>query len=163
MSQTYLIVGAHSAIAQHTIALLAKDGHTVVAASRTPEPVPGQEAQLFDADQSDQKLDLPEKLDGLVYFPGTITLKPINRVTEADFVRDYRVNVLGAVRVIQQALPALKKSGNASIVLFSSVAAQIGMSFHTTEEDRCPSGCRRSGFFPIEWTISVHHGAGPPP
>ena len=68
----------------------------------------------------------------MVYFPGTISLKPITRLKEEDFINDYRVNVLGAVRAVQQALPALKKSGDASIVLFSSVAASTGMSFHTS-------------------------------
>ena len=75
---------------------------------------------------------LPGKLDGLVYSVGSINLKPFGRLTEADFLADYQVNVLGAVRVVQLALPFLKSSGNASVVLLSSVAARTGMPYHAS-------------------------------
>ncbi|MFT5191464.1 MAG: 3-oxoacyl-[acyl-carrier protein] reductase [Verrucomicrobiales bacterium] len=135
MSRTYLIIGAQSIIAKHVIEGLLKEEHHVLAASRKPHeiaPANRLKTLFFDADPSESTLDLPDSLDGLVYFPGSITLKPITRLTEEDFLRDYRVNVLGAVRVIQQALPSLKKSPRASIVLFSSVAAQVGMGFHSS-------------------------------
>lgn len=75
---------------------------------------------------------LPEQIDGLVYCPGTINLKPFHRLTEEDYLHDFQVNVAGAVSVLRAALPALKKSGSASVVLFSSVAAQTGMPFHAS-------------------------------
>lgn len=77
-------------------------------------------------------LNLPETIDALVYCPGSINLKPFNRLTESDFMNDYQQNVIGAVHIIQKALPALKKSGNASVVLFSTVAAKLGMPFHAS-------------------------------
>ncbi len=134
-SRTYLLVGAHSAIARHSIQELLQGGHRVIAVSRSPLDIPDSEllkTHLYDPESSGIKLDLPGRLDGLVYFPGTITLKPIGRLTEEDFLHDYRVNVLGAVRVIQQALPSLKKSTDGSIVLFSSVAATVGLGFHAS-------------------------------
>jgi NAD(P)-dependent dehydrogenase (short-subunit alcohol dehydrogenase family) len=67
-----------------------------------------------------------------VYCPGTINLKPFHRLKEEDFLHDFKVNHLGAVKVIQQALKALKKSENASIVLFSTVAVQTGLTFHSS-------------------------------
>lgn len=76
-------------------------------------------------------LDAGESLDGLVYAVGTINLRPLHRLTESDFLNDYRVNALGAALAVQAALPALKKSADrASVVLFSSVAAQQGFTFH---------------------------------
>jgi NAD(P)-dependent dehydrogenase (short-subunit alcohol dehydrogenase family) len=70
-------------------------------------------------------------LNGLVYAVGTINLRSLQRLTEADFLNDFRVNALGAALAIQAALPALKKStGIASVVLFSSVAALQGFAFH---------------------------------
>jgi NAD(P)-dependent dehydrogenase (short-subunit alcohol dehydrogenase family) len=48
------------------------------------------------------------------------------------FLNDFRINVLGAVHLIQAALPALKKPGHASVLLFSTVAVQTGMSFHAS-------------------------------
>jgi NAD(P)-dependent dehydrogenase (short-subunit alcohol dehydrogenase family) len=75
---------------------------------------------------------LPASLDGLIYFPGTITLKPFHRLTPADFLNDFQVNCLGAAHVIQQALPALKSAPAASIVLFSTIAVAQGMAFHAS-------------------------------
>lgn len=70
-------------------------------------------------------------LHGLVYAVGTINLRSLSRLTEADFVNDFRVNAMGAALAIQAALPALKKSTQtASVVLFSSVAAVQGFAFH---------------------------------
>lgn len=74
---------------------------------------------------------LPDTIDGLAYCVGAINLKPLLRCSEEDFLEDYRLQVLGAVTAIRSALPALKKSGAASIVLFSSVAVQTGFPFHS--------------------------------
>lgn len=73
-----------------------------------------------------------QPLDGLVYAVGTINLRSLQRLNEADFLNDYRVNALGAALAIQAALPALKKSSTASIVLFSSVAVQQGFASHAS-------------------------------
>lgn len=74
-----------------------------------------------------------ESLDGLVYAVGTINLRSLQRLTEPDFLTDFRINAMGAALAIQAALPALKKSaGTASIVLFSSVAALQGFSLHAS-------------------------------
>jgi len=77
--------------------------------------------------------DCGEHLSGLVYAIGTIQLKSISRLTEADFLMDFRINALGAALAVQAALPALKKQAEpASILLFSSVAARQGFSFHAS-------------------------------
>jgi NAD(P)-dependent dehydrogenase (short-subunit alcohol dehydrogenase family) len=75
---------------------------------------------------------LPEVIDGLVYCPGTINLKPFHRFSVEDFQKDYEVNVLGAVKVLQACLKGLKKSESASVVLFSTVAVQVGLGFHSS-------------------------------
>lgn len=77
-------------------------------------------------------IDFPETIDGIIYTPGSINLKPISRLSENDFKDDFEINVLGAVKIIRELLPNLKKSGNASVVLFSTVAAKIGMPFHAS-------------------------------
>ncbi len=78
--------------------------------------------------------DLPEidELDGLIYCPGSINLKPVSRLSLDDFRADFEINVLGAVKSIQKYLPKLKKGTNPSILLFSSVAAKLGMPFHAS-------------------------------
>ena len=73
-----------------------------------------------------------EVLDSLIYCPGSINLRPFNRLSEADFISDFNLNVLGAVKTIQANLAKLKKSSNGSIVLFSTVAVNQGMPFHAS-------------------------------
>ncbi|MBW6474040.1 MAG: SDR family oxidoreductase [Anaerolineaceae bacterium] len=71
-------------------------------------------------------------LDGLVYAIGTINLRSFSRLGEHDFMKDFQVNAIGAARAIQAALPALKKSENASVVLYSSIAAIQGFALHAS-------------------------------
>ena len=79
------------------------------------------------------KDDLPDidNLSGLVYCPGSINLKPFHRLSEEDFLQDFQINVLGAVCVIQKYFRELKRN-KGSIVLFGTVAAHQGMSFHAS-------------------------------
>ncbi len=63
--------------------------------------------------------------------PGSINLKPFDRIKPADFELDYQLQVIGAIRIIQQVLRKIKISLNASIILFSTVAVQTGLTFHT--------------------------------
>ena len=69
---------------------------------------------------------------GLAYAVGSITLKPLVRLTDEDALRDFQLNALGAFRAIQAALPALKVSEGVSILLFSSVAVAQGFPAHAT-------------------------------
>lgn len=78
--------------------------------------------------------DLPEikNVDTLIYCPGSINLKPFNRLRIEDFTADYEINVLGAIKAIQQYLPQLKVGNSPSILLFSTVAVKLGMPFHAS-------------------------------
>ena len=73
-----------------------------------------------------------ENIDVLIYCPGSINLKPIGSLSIDDFRNDFEINVIGAVKTIQKYLPVLKKGTNPSIVLFSTVAAKLGMPFHAS-------------------------------
>lgn len=130
---TILLIGGNSGIGLATAKLLLSKGHTLVAASRSSEQLEllGIPVQPFDA-ENPSALQLPETIDGLVYLPGTINLKPFHRLTDADFLKDFQINCLGAANAIRQALPALKNSPAASIVLFSTVAVAQGMAFHAS-------------------------------
>lgn len=128
-----LIVGGNSGIGLATVRKLQAQGHELVAAARGQDQLQalGIPVQDFDA-SAVGALTLPEQLDGLVYFPGTINLKPFHRISREDFLAEFQVNALAAVEVIQQALPALKKSPSASVLLFSTIAVQTGMPFHAS-------------------------------
>lgn len=75
---------------------------------------------------------LPEVIDGVVYAPGSINLKPFHLLKMEDFQNDMALNTLGAVKILQILYPRLRKSDAASVVLFSTVAVQKGMNFHSS-------------------------------
>ena len=131
MSKQILLIGGNSGMGMASAMKLKDEGHELRAAARSPEPLTklGIPTQPFDATK-DVEFDLPDVLDGLVYFPGTITLKPFHRLSEEDLLKDFQINCVGAMKAIQAALPALKKSESASIVMFSTVAVAQGMGFH---------------------------------
>ena len=131
-----LIAGAGKGIGLRTAELL-NGTCDLFTLSRTMTPeleLLGTSFQPFDCskDHPDQLNIIPETLHGLVYCPGSINLKPFTRLTGDDFLNDFRQNVTGAVSLIQKALPSLKRSGGASIVLFSTVAVKNGMPFHAS-------------------------------
>jgi NAD(P)-dependent dehydrogenase (short-subunit alcohol dehydrogenase family) len=133
MSRKILLIGGNSGIGLATARQLLAQGDEVLAAARQAGPLAEMAipVQPFDALRPGP-LELPSVLDGLVYFPGTITLKPFHRLAAADFLNDFGVNCLGAAMAIQAALPALKAARNASVVLFSTVAVAQGMPFHAS-------------------------------
>lgn len=137
MGRTYLVVGGSTGIGKAITEKLLDGGNSVYVASRgaTGRMTAGENLFVHDIDATDDQADwafLPETLDGVVYCGGSINLKPFHRLTNEDFIGDFKVNVLGAVNTLQAALPALKKSEMASIVLFSTVAVQRGLTFHTS-------------------------------
>jgi 3-oxoacyl-[acyl-carrier protein] reductase len=134
MSKNILIVGASSGIGLETAKYLLSKGHNIFSASRNQPDLAGITHLTWDAQNPDSAVfaSLPEEIHGVVYCPGTINLKPFNRLSQDDFKNDFQVNVLGAVFVLQTVLPKLKKADGASVILFSTVAVKIGMGFHAS-------------------------------
>lgn len=135
MARNYAIIGGSSGIGLELVRHLLGAGDRVYAASREPGGLAdlGEvDYQPFDATDREGILSFPDTLDGFVYCPGSILLKPFQRLEDSDFQTDLEVNYLGAVRAIRHALPALKKADKASIVLFSTVAVQTGLPFHSS-------------------------------
>jgi NAD(P)-dependent dehydrogenase (short-subunit alcohol dehydrogenase family) len=135
--KTIVLVGGSSGIGRALLHRLSADGAELLHLSRAPslEGAPaGVRHHRFDAVADPFPLEaLPDRLDGLVYSPGTIRLRPFARLTEEDFLEDFHLNLLGAVKVVQACQPRLKKAeAGASVVLFSTVAVQTGMPFHTS-------------------------------
>ncbi len=131
-----VVVGAGKGIGLATVKALYKK-HNVTAISRSEskelEATGVNTINLDVVAGALEALDeLPDVIHGLVYCPGSINLRPFNRLTADDFLADFSQNVLGAVGVIQRLLPRLRKAKGSSIVMFSTVASKVGMSFHAS-------------------------------
>jgi len=133
--KNYLIIGGSTGTGNHLARLLAFK-HRVFATYNKHIP-PSEENELLSfhyCNVIEEQIDfsyLPEKLHGIVYCPGSINLKPFARIQPEEFISDYRLNVTGAIKIVQQLLPKLKATGNAGIILFSTVAVQQGFNFHS--------------------------------
>ncbi len=128
----FLVVGGTSGIGLALVRALVAQGHGVHVWARTPTHIDGAQVVANDAVASLNVNSLPEQLDGFVYCPGSINLKPFHRLSADDFAHDWQVNVMGAVNCLQAVLPKLKKAEQASVVLFSTVAVGVGMPFHAS-------------------------------
>tara|TARA_B100000900_G_scaffold189414_1_gene160430 strand:- start:7741 stop:8403 length:663 start_codon:yes stop_codon:yes gene_type:complete len=74
--------------------------------------------------------EINQPLDGFIYFPGSINLKPFSGLKEEDYIKDFNINVLGLVKSLKYYQKNLTE--NASVIFISSVAAQIGMPYHAS-------------------------------
>lgn len=133
--KNYLIVGASSGIGKSLANKLAESGNQVFA-TYNDHPVENSSPNISYSHLNvmDSELDLnflPEKLDGIAYCPGSINLKPFARIKPEAFIEDFDLQVVGAVKVLQAVASRLKASENAAVVLFSTVAVQLGFNFHT--------------------------------
>ncbi len=132
MSKTFLFAGASSAIAKEAVKLLHAKGFKVIGISRKPVD------SIYDEFYEIEKYDfgnfpsIDNSIDGLVYFPGTINLKPFHRISASEFQNDFFINVYGAMAFMQAYLTNLKAVESSSVVFISSVAADIGLPFHSS-------------------------------
>lgn len=130
-----VIVGASSGIGQSLAKQQAKEGNQVYGTYYKSDTSSSQDTiTLHYLNVLDEQPDVsfaPDIIDGLVYCPGSITLKPFARLKPEDFITDYQLQLVGAVKVIQALLPKLKNADYPAIVLFSTLAVQTGLSFHS--------------------------------
>ena len=134
MSKTYLLIGGSYGIGNDIIDQLPK-GSEIIVASRSSEGLAGKPVKhiAFNVIEDTLPLEqLPSKIDGFVYCPGSINLRPFRGLKPEAFYNDFEVNVMGAVRCLQSIQPLLAASEQASVVLFSTVAVQTGMPFHAS-------------------------------
>ena len=127
-----LIIGGSSGIGAEIIQQLQGKAQ-IYTASRSPQNSGVAASQVWDVTDGELDTDwLPDTIDGLVYCPGTIQLKPVNGLKMDTFREDMEVNFFGAVKSVKGVLRKLKKSDDAQIIFFSTVAVQKGIPFHAS-------------------------------
>jgi len=126
-----VVIGGSKGIGKAIIESLI-DENEVINISRTDTLPPHNNFTHYSLDILSDDLPDIEAIDSLIYCPGSINLKPIARLKLEDFREDFEINVIGAVKAIQHFLPSLKNGSKPSILLFSTVAAKLGMPFHAS-------------------------------
>ncbi|MFT4679900.1 MAG: NAD(P)-dependent dehydrogenase (short-subunit alcohol dehydrogenase family) [Flavobacteriales bacterium] len=132
--RNYVIIGGSSGIGKELVNVLEGQGENIIATYNSNESHDRQNVKFIKLDVTTDILDLdsiPDEIHGLAYCPGSINLKPFHRFKEEEFIEDFKLQVLGATKIIKHLLPKIKKSEDASIVLFSTIAVQSGFSFHS--------------------------------
>jgi NAD(P)-dependent dehydrogenase (short-subunit alcohol dehydrogenase family) len=132
--KNYVIIGGSTGIGNSLAHNLSEQGYKVIATFNNTEAASNSDIQFVNYDMLSENKDfsfLPDKIDGIAYCVGSINLKPFHRIKVDDFVEDYKLQVSGAIEILQKALPALKAAENPSVVLFSTVAVQQGYNFHS--------------------------------
>ena len=139
MTQAYIIMGANGGIGEalarrmdaagYELILTARDTDTIAHLPGTHLAVDVHDATSFEA--LGRKAAVYEGgIAGLAYCVGSIVLKPFNKAGDQDFLDAFNLNLLGAVRALRACQTPLRQ-GNASIVLFSTVAVQKGFTSHS--------------------------------
>jgi 3-oxoacyl-[acyl-carrier protein] reductase len=126
-----VVIGGSKGIGKAIVTSLVGE-NKVINISRSDTLEPHQNLTHFSLNILTDDLPAIEEIDSLIYCPGSINLKPISRLKLEDFREDFEINVIGAVKAIQHFLPSLKKGTKPSILLFSTVAAKLGMPFHAS-------------------------------
>ena len=129
--KTIVIIGGSKGIGK-AISNALLDQNSVINISRSQPEFAHRNLTHYNCDILTDELPDLVKVDTLIYCPGSINLKPFERLKIEDFKNDYEINFIGAVKAIQKYLPNLKATENANILLFSTVASKLGMPFHTS-------------------------------
>lgn len=120
-----LVFGASSGVGSALLNRI-EGAHDVHTFGRQPLDRP--QHHYFDAMDLENSLPDIEDIDALVYFPGSIHLKPLQSLKVLDIQQAFQKEVLSIFQILQHYRKSFNEGAN--ILLMSSVAAQKGMAFH---------------------------------
>ena len=133
MKKNILLIGGSSGIGLSLINQISQD-HNVYVACRSNNSLP-ENVNYINYDVLNDELDsslFPETIDSFIYLPGSINLRPFKSLSIESFKEDLEINFIGLIKSLKSVLKNLTASISASIVLFSTVAVQRGMPFHSS-------------------------------
>ena len=132
--KNYLVIGGSSGIGKEITELLSKE-NIVFSTSRNELNESNENIRHIKYDVLEDELDpglLPNQIDGFVYCPGTINLRPFRSLKLETFRSDLELNLIGAIKTLQIILTRLQQSPSSSIIFYSTVAVKTGMPFHSS-------------------------------
>ena len=132
--KNYLVIGGSSGIGKEISELLSKE-NIVFSTSRSELNESNENIRHIKYDVLEDELDpglLPNQIDGFVYCPGTINLRPFRSLKLETFRSDLELNLIGAIKTLQIILNRLQQSPSSSIIFYSTVAVKTGMPFHSS-------------------------------
>ena len=133
MKKNILLIGGSSGIGLSLVNQISQD-HNVYVACRSNNSLP-ENVNYINYNVLNDELDsslLPETIDSFIYLPGSINLRPFKSLSIESFKEDLEINFIGLIKSLKSVLKNLSASNSASIVLFSTVAVQRGMPFHSS-------------------------------
>ena len=132
--KNYLVIGGSSGIGKEISELLSNE-NIVFSTSRNEINESNENIRHIKYDVLEDELDpelLPNQIDGFVYCPGTINLRPFRSLKLETFRSDLELNLIGAIKTLQIILTRLQQSPSSSIIFYSTVAVKTGMPFHSS-------------------------------
>ena len=128
-----LLIGGSTGIGYELSQKLKKDNNLFISTRDQGKfNDPNIKTHELDLDKEFETDWLPDQLDGFVYLPGTINLRPFKGLKPSVFLDDFNINVMGCVKILQKVLTKIQAAENPSIVMFSTVAVKVGMPFHSS-------------------------------
>ena len=132
--KNYLVIGGSSGIGKEISKLLSNE-NIIFSTSRNEINESNENIRHIKYDVLEDELDpelLPNQIDGFVYCPGTINLRPFRSLKLETFRSDLELNLIGAIKTLQIILTRLQQSPSSSIIFYSTVAVKTGMPFHSS-------------------------------
>ena len=128
-----LLIGGSTGIG-YELSQKLKEDNNIFISTRNQDKFnhPNIKTNELDLDKEFETDWLPEHLDGFIYLPGTINLRPFKGLKPSVFIEDFNINVMGCIKILQKVLPKIQAAENPSIVMFSTVAVKMGMPFHSS-------------------------------
>ncbi|MER6211808.1 SDR family oxidoreductase [Streptomyces sp. NPDC001642] len=126
-----LITGASKGIGRAIALTLAERGHRVIATARRPETLADlpvdQRLRLDVTDQEsvDQAVREAGHIDVLISNAGDTVRAPLESVPLTEVERLFQLNTLGALRVAQAVLPAMRERGAGRLLFVSSIQGRL--------------------------------------